>query len=246
MFETFAPVIAWITVMILLILSMILSLETQQVDYTNAFCNAPLDQTVFVELSAGFELPNKVLLLHKSVYGLRQSPLNFYNHLRQGLESRGFIKSSHDDCLFTNGETIVLFWVDDCIFYSKSAKTIDNVILSLKDEFLLEREEDMAGFLGIHIISDEHNNSLTMTQTGLIERILAAMDMEDCNHKYTPADKDPLCKDVNGAPCCEDWDYRSIVGMMLYLAVSTRPDISYDVHQCARFSHSPKHPSRSL
>jgi len=98
----------------------------------------------------------------------------------------------------------------------------------------------MAGFLGIHIIRDEHNNSLTMTQTGLIERILAAIDMEDCNHKYTPADKDPLCTDVSGAPCCEDWEYRSIVGMMLYLAVSTRPDISYAVHQYARFSHSPK------
>ena len=37
-FETFAPVVAWITIRILLILSMILHLETQQVDYTNAFC----------------------------------------------------------------------------------------------------------------------------------------------------------------------------------------------------------------
>ena len=90
-------------------LSMILDLETQQVDYTNAFCQVPLDQTVFVELPAGFESPNKVLLLQISVYGLRQSPLNFYNYLRQCLESRGFVKSSHDNYLFTNGETIVLF-----------------------------------------------------------------------------------------------------------------------------------------
>ena len=29
--------------------------------------------------------------------------------------------------------------------------------------------------------------------------------------------------------------------MMLYLAGSTRPDIAYTVHQCARFSHAPKH-----
>ena len=102
-FETFAPVVAWITVRILLILSMILNLETQQVDYTNAFCQAPLEQTVFVELPAEFESPNKVILLQKSVYELRQSPLNFYKHLWQGLESREFTKSSYDDCLFTNG-----------------------------------------------------------------------------------------------------------------------------------------------
>ena len=65
------------------------------------------------------------------------------------------IKSSNDDYLLTYGDTIVLFWVDDYIFYSESAKTIDEVILSLKDEFLLEREEDMADFLGIKITRDE-------------------------------------------------------------------------------------------
>ena len=67
-FEKFAPVVAWITVRILLILPMILNLQTQQVNYTNAFCRATLDQTIFVELPAGFKSPNKVLLLQKSVY----------------------------------------------------------------------------------------------------------------------------------------------------------------------------------
>ena len=64
--------------------------------------------------------------------------------------------------------------------------------------------------------------------------------MEERNIKFTPADKVPMSKDLDGDPCREDWDYRSIVGMLLYLAGSTRPDIAYAVHQCARFSHSPK------
>jgi hypothetical protein len=64
-FETYAPVVSWITVRILLVLSLVLGLATQQVDYTNAFCQAPLDQTVFVELPKGFEAPNKVLHLQK-------------------------------------------------------------------------------------------------------------------------------------------------------------------------------------
>ena len=42
---------------------------------------------------------------------------------------------------------MVLFWVDDCIFYAKDTTIIDEVIDSLKDEFLLEREEDMVEFL---------------------------------------------------------------------------------------------------
>ena len=71
LFEIFDPVVAWITVRILLIFLLVLNLETQQADYINTFCQAPLDQTLLVELPAGFELPNKILLLEKSVYGLR-------------------------------------------------------------------------------------------------------------------------------------------------------------------------------
>ena len=88
-----------------------------------------------MELPTGFDTPNKVLLLKQLVYGLRQSLLNFYKHLRQGLESRGFNKSNNDDCLFTNGKVIVLFWVDDCIIYAKNNDAINGLISSLKDEY---------------------------------------------------------------------------------------------------------------
>ena len=52
---------------------------------------------------------------------------------------------------------MLLFWVDDLIFYAKDDASINKIMYSLKDEFLLEREEDMAGFLGIKlkIIEDE-------------------------------------------------------------------------------------------
>ena len=104
------------------------------------YFQALIDQTVCVGLSKGFEVPNKVFRLHKSVYGLRQSPLNFCKHLRDRLESRRFKKSSHDDFLFTNGEIMVLFWVDDCMFHTKYGASINAIIYSLKDDFLLERE----------------------------------------------------------------------------------------------------------
>ncbi len=43
-FETYAPVVNWQTVRILLIMSIILNLSTLQVDYTAAFLHAPIDQ----------------------------------------------------------------------------------------------------------------------------------------------------------------------------------------------------------
>ena len=47
-------------------------------------------------------------------------------------------------------------------------------------------------------------------------------------------------KDLKGNPCSEEWNYRSIVGMMLYLVGISRPDIAYAAHQCAIFFHNTK------
>ena len=59
-FETYAPVVSSTIVRILLVLSLVLGLATQKVDYTDTFCRAPLDQTMHVELIKDFEVPNKV------------------------------------------------------------------------------------------------------------------------------------------------------------------------------------------
>ena len=91
--------------------------------------------------------------------------MNFYRHLPQGLESRGFKKSSHDDCLFTNGEVVVILWVDDCMLYAKDTIVINVVIDSLKDEFLFEHEEDIAGFLGLKIQRNKDLGTVMLTQT---------------------------------------------------------------------------------
>ena len=37
-FDTYAPVVSWITVQVLLVISLVLGLQMQHVDYTNAFC----------------------------------------------------------------------------------------------------------------------------------------------------------------------------------------------------------------
>ena len=61
---------------------------------------------------------------------------------------------------------------------------------------------------------------MNLTQTGLIDRILTVMEIQDSNLKYTPTDKEPLNKDLDGELYREDREYRSIVGMMLYIGSS--------------------------
>ena len=65
--------------------------------------------------------------------------------------------------------------------------------------------------------------------------------MDSCKPVPTPAVTTPLGQDKDGKPFSEDWEYASIVGMLMYLAQTTRPDVAFAVHQCARFTHNPKH-----
>ena len=250
-FDTYAPVVSWNTVRLLLILTAALGLSTKQVDYTLAFVQAKLDPKeppVYIEMPRLFEKPGHILRLKRSLYGLRQSPLNFFLHLKKGLEERGFVQSKFDPCLFSNNKVICLVYVDDCLFFGKESKDIDAIIRDLqepedesKEKFLLNEEDDVAGFLGI-LFQKETNEKgeiykIKLTQTGLIKRILAVTGMNDCARISTPAEIKTLGKDEEGDPPMERWSYASVVGMLMYLASNSRPDIAFAVHQCARFCH---------
>jgi hypothetical protein len=240
-FETYAPVVQWTTVRLCFILSTILGLSSRQVDYTNAFVQAPVKDEMYVEAPKGFDLPTDgdyVLKLKKNLYGSRDAPLAWFETLKASLESRNFVPSDIDPCLFIHKDMIVVCFVDDLIYLGRDILKIDAMIKDLGSEFALT-VEDMSSFLGIQIdIRDDH--SMVLTQRGLTQRILEACHMVDCNVKDTPATTTTVGTDATGAPFSGDFSYASVVGMLMYLASNSRPDISFAVHQCARFTHSPR------
>ena len=61
---------AWITLIILLVLSVILDLDTKQVDYTCAFLHAPITEDLYVRMPRSFQEEGKVLKLERALYGL--------------------------------------------------------------------------------------------------------------------------------------------------------------------------------
>ena len=130
-FDTYAPVVSWTTIRLLLVLKGYLGLATKQVDFSNAFAQADVKEKVYMELPKGFEPPSDgdhVLKLNKSLYGLRQAPLNWFEYLSVGLRKHGFEPSKLDPCLFIHKEVICLVYVDDCLFFARNATNI-NIIL---------------------------------------------------------------------------------------------------------------------
>jgi len=110
---------------------------------------------------------------------------------------------------------------------------------SLQDDFKLTDEGDLETFLGVLFNKNGHNK-LELTQPHLIQRIVDTLGIQDESKMHdTPANV-TLNRDESGKDRVQSWNYRSVIGMMSYLASTSRPDILFAVHQCARFSSCPK------
>ena len=118
---------------------------------------------------------------------------------------------------------------------------IEDVMRKLKDEggLDLEKEDDVAGFLGVSIVRQDDGNIL-MTQSGLAIKVVEALQISKLPRKFTPADTTPLVKNEGGEAPESRYNYASVVGMLQYLQGHSRPDITFAVSQVARYTHSPK------
>ena len=75
-----------------------------------------------------------------------------------------------------------------------------------------------------------------MSQHAIINKILNNLGIDDESKLYDTPKNGILTKneDENGRK--QYWHYHSVFIQMNYLAVTTRPDIPFTVHQCIKYS----------
>ena len=109
--------------------------------------------------------------LNKSLYGLVQAPLYWYNHLKNALENKGFKASKQEPCMFYGRGMVVLCYVDDCLFFGPDQGQIDEFIKELKDSGMaLTVEDDVYAFLGVKLKIHKATGKLTLTQRRLMKK----------------------------------------------------------------------------
>ncbi|UYV82833.1 hypothetical protein LAZ67_22001002 [Cordylochernes scorpioides] len=93
-------------------------------------------------------------------------------------------------------------------------------------------------FLGIKIIQDKEGISLQ--QSHYVQQILQKYGMENCKEVPTPGSKETNLDNHIEDDNCDQHTYQEALGMLMFLAVNTRPDIAYITSKLSRYSRQPK------
>ncbi|GJU72776.1 retrovirus-related pol polyprotein from transposon TNT 1-94 [Tanacetum coccineum] len=145
--EVFSPMVRHTSIRVILSLTACEDYELEQLDVKTAFLHGNLEETIYMRQPPGFEegTGNKVCLLKKSLYGLKQSPRQWYKRFDVYMISNGFSRSNYDSCVyfkeFAPGMYIyLLLYVDDMLIACKSKSEIEYTKGLF---FLMQKQFDM-------------------------------------------------------------------------------------------------------
>ena len=249
--KTYSPVASWNSVRMLLTMTALHNWHTKQIDFVQAFAQAPIEKTLYMKIPADVTLADDsdprdyVLKLHRNIYGQKQAGRVWNQFLvRKLVKELGFRQSSVDECAFYRGKTLYVLYTDDSLLAGPDKDEIDRVIeeLQTKAKLAITVEGDLADFLGVNI-DRQSDGTIHLTQPHLIDQILEDLRLKDDNVKLrtTPAASSKLLTRHSKSKSFDNsFNYRSVIGKLNYLEKATRSDISYAVHQCARFVSDPK------
>ena len=243
--ETYAAALKWASIRFFLIQAILNNWYTRQVDFVLAYPQADVECDMYVEIPKGFSFKGSrkthCLKLLKNVYGQRQGGRVWQQFLFKGLEELGWEQSQTDECVFYKGRTVFMVYTDDGVFCGPDKGEIDEAIREMGTRFNMTDEGTIDEYLGVKV-THLPDGTISLTQPHLIDSIIKDMGFkENTKGKPTPAPSTVILqRDEEGEPHDEVWEMRSIIGKLNFLEKSTRPDLAYSVHQCARFCSNPK------
>ena len=244
--ETYAPVVTWAAIRMVLILVIIHQWHTVQIDFILAYPQAEVECDIYMQIPKGFEIEGKTRLTHviqliKNLYGQKQAGRVWNQHLHNKLIELGWEQSKADECLYYHGDVLFIVYVDDGILVSPYKEHIDQQLTQLQKQFKISVEGNLQDYVGVNIEKLD-DNTINMTQPNIIKSILHELNfVENTKPTTIPAKGGSIVTDGDAEePHKADWHYRRIIGKLNFLASSCRPELSCIVHQCARFSANPR------
>ncbi|GJZ49158.1 retrotransposon protein, putative, ty1-copia subclass [Tanacetum coccineum] len=218
--KVFKSLVQHTSIRVILALTACKHYELEQLDVKTTFLHGNLEEVIYMRQPSGYEQGNKVCLLKKSLYGLKQLPRQWYKRFDEYMLKNGFKGSSYDSCVYYRsyapGEYIyLLLYVDDMLIACKSKAEIGSTKYLLKKEFDIKELGEAKKIL-------DNGKSVKMPLGGNFKLLLKDCSVRDCDVER-----------MSKVP------YENAVGSLIYLMVCTRPDIAYVVSVVSRYLANP-------
>ncbi|KAJ4720195.1 Retrovirus-related Pol polyprotein from transposon TNT 1-94 [Melia azedarach] len=251
--EIFSPVVRHTSIRVLLAIVAHQDLELEQLDVKTTFLHGELEEEIYMTQPNGFQVPGKedyVCKLKKSLYGLKQSPRQWYKRFDSYMIEIGYTRSLYDCCVYyskaTNGSLIYLvLYVDDMLIAAENKSDVQKLKDLLSVEFEMKDLGAARKILGMEIYRDRSKKKLFLSQKGYIQKILSRFGMSTAKPIDTPSAANAHLSVAFAPKSVEEKEYMSrvpytsAVGSLMYAMVCTRPNLAQSVSVVSRFMGEP-------
>jgi hypothetical protein len=246
--RSYSPTIRMSTVRMLCCIAATCGLDLSAADITQAYHYGEVPESqppAYCRLPDGYRRKGHCARTG-NIYGHPASALNWYTTFHLFLIAFGFSRSSADPCLYSlhkDGAVLhLLVYVDDLLIAATpGSKLKEEFIKAMGERFAFTQQA--AGdidFLGM-IVEQRSNGDTHVHAKPYIEKCVRRFLPGGVHGHYSvPADKllPKLCAEAAAKRTVPDKNmhkrYQSMVGALLYLATTSRPDVAYAVGMLTR------------
>ena len=170
--DVFSPVVKHSSIRALLGIVALHDYKLEQLDVKTVFLHRELGEDIYMQQPKGFTISGKedcVRLFKRSIYGLKQSPRQWYKRFSSFMIFHDFNRSSFDSCVYfkrCNDEIFLylLLYIDDMLIAAKSKEEIRTIKAQLSNEFEMKDLRATKKILRMEIMNDRVVRRLSLSK----------------------------------------------------------------------------------
>eukprot|EP00168_Porphyra_purpurea_P007201 TRINITY_DN1892_c0_g1_i2.p1 TRINITY_DN1892_c0_g1~~TRINITY_DN1892_c0_g1_i2.p1 ORF type:complete len:307 (+),score=35.93 TRINITY_DN1892_c0_g1_i2:2413-3333(+) len=153
-------------------------------------------------------------------------------------------RSVADPCFYTfeakRGIVYLIFWADDVLLFCASLDGIKMAKACIANAYDVRDMRKPKDFLGMRVELSRSDRRLTLSNPGHTAALLEAQQLIHANPTKAPMMPGVPWEQTGTDLMTDKSPYLELVGSLLYLSTTTRPDISLAVGTLARYMHEPE------
>ena len=206
-----------------------LDLDVFHFDVEQAFVQSKLDEVVFLRLPKGSgSLSGKIVRMKKRLYALSHASRSWHAHLTSCLKTLRFQQCLADACVFRLVEEvrvaiIAVVHVDD-IFAVGLESRCDLFRDELNRMVPVKNLGELRWYSGCHYTRKRDIGTLTISQKTFAAELIKKLGVTFT--KSVPLRVGVKLDKFDKDERVENWPFHELVGSVMWLSISTRPDIS--------------------